>query len=77
MIPSQLKCFLSRHRCTWGDTTDSALTRLAMASAAMTKVSCRIRHLHVYIMAAWRMQKGDTLESTLPIGAFQKEAILF
>ena len=34
-----LKCFISRHRWTWGDTTDSPLTRLGMAPAA-TNMSC-------------------------------------
>ena len=39
MIRPELKHFISRHGWTWGDTTDSPLTLLVMATAA-TEVSC-------------------------------------
>ena len=37
-IRPELKCFISRHRWTWGDTTDSPLTRLGMAQAASNEL---------------------------------------
>ena len=83
VIGLELKSYLSWCLWTWGQPTD-----MAGHGPAVTKVSCfkkwqgRIRLITVRLhsitcMAAWRMRKGDILESMLPISAFQKEAILF
>ena len=77
----ELKTYFSQHPWTWGITTDSPphdwlWPQQWLKWAASKRWRGRLDWSLYLHMMAWRVQKGNILESMLPIGAFQKEVIL-
>ena len=70
---ARLRVMITRAQHSFGTLPPGVMFQtLPLSSRALEGLGTRL-----LTKGAWRMQRDDTLEPTLPIGAFQKEAILF